>query len=59
LIGWANVPTIRESLKTESFLSPDTAGVIWQNDETPIDLRTLTKEDVCSLKKKLVSVSHV
>ena len=59
LIGWASVPTIRESLKTETYLGPETAGVVWQSDQIPIDLRSLTREDTCKVKKRFASANHV
>ena len=58
LIGWANVPTIRNSIaKGDLSLDKSTEGVLWQEDLTVINLRALMKTDLESWQKKFVTAT--
>lgn len=56
LIGWASVPILRRSLEVDTYLSPDTKGVVWQSDDKPIDLKYLLKEDIWNRQSAFASV---
>lgn len=55
LIGWASVPILRKSIQHETFLGPETQGVIWQSDDNPINLRLLICQDI---RKKLSAFAN-